>query len=81
VENLPGSVVARRRRGPLGLFFEWTFVLFNLLMFYLLIDYWRFLYEKSANYGSIGTAIGGAMGSGTLLAIWLVIGAVLLESV
>jgi hypothetical protein len=64
-----------RKRGFFGKLFKWAFILFNILMVVWLVSYWSQLgglvNSTGSEAGRAGAAIGGAMGSGFLLFIWL----------
>lgn len=68
--------IERRKRGLFGKLFLLLFWLFNLAMIVWLIAYWvvlgRMSGEAAGNAaGQAGLAIGGTLGTGTLLVLWL----------
>lgn len=70
-----------RKRSFIGKLIKWTFILFNLIMAFWLFSYWGSLGDISNQAGSnaerTGVAIGGTMGSGLIIFVWLA-GAVIL---
>lgn len=64
-----------RRRTFMGKLIKWTFILFNLFMAFWLISYWSSLGDMAGGTTSeaerAGLAIGGTLGSGMLIFVWL----------
>jgi hypothetical protein len=64
-----------RQRGFLGWVFLLIFIGFNLLMLAWLCSYWQVLstgVESGTDAQRVGAAIGGAIGTGVILFVWLV---------
>ncbi len=61
-----------RKRGFFGWIFLLLFIAFNLIMLAWLVSYWNVLSNSAATTDAekVGTAIGGTIGSGILLAVW-----------
>ena len=68
-----------RKRGFFGWLFLLVFLGFNALMFIWLVSYWQLLgpgMNDSDSARAAGTAIGGTIGSGLILSVW-VLGAII----
>lgn len=62
-----------RKRGFFGWVFLLVFLAFNLFMAAWLFSYWSLLSDQTAvtQAQQAGKAIGGALGTGTLVVLWL----------
>lgn len=64
-----------RKRSFFGKIIKWAFIAFNLLMVIWLVSYWGSLGDISKQTGSeagqAGVAIGGTIGSGLIIFIWM----------
>ncbi|MBM2575203.1 hypothetical protein JQC91_02695 [Jannaschia sp. Os4] len=71
-----GARLRKPRRGFFGSLFKWAFILFNVLMAVWIISYWSDLSEMSGDLSSeaerAGAAVGGTIGSGVLLILWVI---------
>lgn len=71
-----GRRLRKPRRGFFGQLFKWAFILFNIAMIAWLISYFGAIanqYSSTASEaGRAGAAIGGTIGTGMLLGIWLI---------
>ena len=76
-----GAQLRRRKRGFFGKISKWSFVIFNAVMAFWLVSYWLHLNEMaqglSGDAEAAGAAIGGTIGSGILIVLW-VAGAIIL---
>lgn len=63
----------RYKRGFIGLLTKWLFIGFNALMVVWLISYWGQVGEMqpASEAGRAGAAIGGMLGTGTILFFWV----------
>ncbi len=70
-----------RKRGFIGKALKWAFILFNILMLILLVQYWAQVGEvigaNSNEAHQAGAAVGGMIGTSMLLFFW-VSGAIIL---
>lgn len=64
----------KRKRGFFGWVFLLTFIAFNLIMVLWIGSYWAMLAERtsSSEAEQVGTAIGGTIGTGMLMALWAI---------
>lgn len=64
-----------RKRGFFGKLVKWTFILFNILMAIWLFSYFSSIGDLAGSAGSdaeaAGVAIGGTIGTGMLLFVWV----------
>lgn len=76
-----GHRIRKPKRGFFGKLFKWSFVLFNLLMVFWLFSYVGDVSEQygatADEYGRAGTAIGGTIGVGILLFLWVLLDVIL----
>lgn len=70
-----GHPLRKPKRGFFGKIFKWTLIAFNVLMILWLVSYAGQLAELSSNAQNdaerAGTAIGGTLGVGMLLTVWV----------
>lgn len=70
-----GHPLRKLRRGPGGQIAKWIFILFNLLMIYWIFSYVGSISDMNAGTTSdaerAGVAVGGTLGVGFLLVIWV----------
>ncbi|EKO3534171.1 hypothetical protein K1L80_000730 [Vibrio fluvialis] len=70
-----GMELRKAKRGLFGLLFKWSFILFNILMLLWLVSYWGSIGEMTDTITSdaekAGAAIGGTIGTGLLLGLWV----------
>ena len=63
-------------RGPIGQIVKWTFIIFNIVMLCLMVAFCGHVGEvvnqSASDAETAGAGLGGALGSGFLLMIWLV---------
>lgn len=68
--------IKKPKRGCLGGILKWAFILFNILMIVWLVSYFGTIGEaldsSTSEAQKTGTAIGGTMGTGMLLSIWVI---------
>lgn len=72
--------VTTRKRGFFGHAFKWLFFIFNAAMAWWMIAYWMQLAEGPAavtEAQKAGRALGGAAGTGFIMTMWLMGGAIL----
>lgn len=65
--------IFRHVRTPFGKFVKFLFAAFNILMLIWLVTYWSDIsgmLDQGDEYSQAGAAIGSALGTGLILAIW-----------
>ncbi|HAB36962.1 MAG TPA: hypothetical protein DCE52_02980 [Rhodobacteraceae bacterium] len=76
-KNCPacGYVLNKPKRSIMGKIMKWAFILFNALMIFWLFSYFGEIANVTDGAGSdaekAGAAIGGTLGTGFLLTIWV----------
>ncbi len=67
--------VEERQRGVFGKIIKWLFIIFNVLMLTWLGSYWMDLGDMSQNLSNdferASLGIGGTIGTGLVLSVWL----------
>lgn len=70
-----GVQLRKPKRGIMGTLFKWLFILFNILMAAWLASYFGIIGETMSTAKSdaeqAGAAIGGTLGTGMLLTLWV----------
>ncbi|MFT3694003.1 MAG: hypothetical protein QM831_12740 [Kofleriaceae bacterium] len=69
-----GRVIRRAKRGPFGLLFKWTFIVWNVLMLIWIISGASSAsnIEAHNHMEETGVAIGTAIGVGMIMGVWMV---------
>ena len=71
-----GHPIRKPKRGLFGKLFKWTLILFNILMVAWLLSYFNVIGEQMSSAASdaeqAGTAIGGTLGVGMILSVWVI---------
>lgn len=71
-----GRRLKKPKRGFMGQVFKWLFIIFNGLMIWWVVSYLGLIggqYSANADqYSQAGTAIGGTIGTGLILTIWVI---------
>lgn len=71
-----GHPLRKPKRGFFGKIFKWLLIIFNLLMLAWLISYFSLIGEMMDGTASdaekAGAAIGGSIGTGFLLTVWVI---------
>lgn len=70
-----GVQLRKPKRGFFGKLIKWSFIVFNILMIFWLFSYFGSVGEitnaTGSDAGKAGAAIGGAIGTGMLLSVWV----------
>ena len=71
-----GHPIRKPKRGFFGFVFKWMLILFNLLMIAWIVSYFGQLGElmgsASDEFEQAGSAIGGTIGTGFLMLVWMI---------